>query len=125
MISTDVARSACETYVNSLVASDLEAVLALFDDEATVEDPVGTDIKAGKEALREFYQIACNSVTAARMLGEPRVAGDEVAFPFEITIGMGEKAMKIEIIDVFRFNEAGKVVQMRAFWGKDNMGPAA
>ena len=29
--------------------------------------------------------------------------------------------MTINIIDVFDFNDDGKVVRMRAYWGPDNM----
>lgn len=125
MLSADTARAACDTYLSSLVASDVDAILALYDDNAVVEDPVGSGTKSGKDVLREFYTVACNSVTAARLLGAPRVAGNEVAFPFELTIGAGEKAMIMEIIDVFEFNDEDKIASMRAFWGRDNMRPAA
>jgi steroid delta-isomerase len=27
----------------------------------------------------------------------------------------------MDIIDVFKFNEEGKVISMRAFWGAENM----
>lgn len=121
MISAQQASQICETYIASLVASDLDAVLDLFDDNAVVEDPVGTELKEGKEALRAFYQVACNSVTAGQLNGPVRFAGSEVAFPFTLTVGAGEQAMTLDIIDVFRFNEAGKVVSMRAYWGPENM----
>ena len=124
MISYDAAKVVCETYIQALVDGELDKVLGLFDDSATVEDPVGTEIKAGKDDLREFYTVACQSVTAGHLTGEPKLAGDELAFPFKINVGSGDQAMSIDIIDVFRFNSAGKVVAMRAFWCKENMGPA-
>lgn len=123
---TDIAArtAVCQAYLDSLVAGDLNAVLSLFADDATVEDPVGTEPKVGREALAAFYQIACDFVTAAQLTGTPRVAGNEVAFPFEITTGSGDNASIISIIDAFRFNEAGKIVSMRAWWGGDNVRPA-
>jgi len=124
MISFEHASSVCDAYLKSLVDSDVEGVMALYADDATVEDPVGTPMKSGVAALREFYTVACQSVTQAEMRGAPRLAGNEVAFPFQITIGTGQQAMVMEIIDVFRFNDEGKVVAMRAFWGKENMRPA-
>jgi steroid delta-isomerase len=39
-----------------------------------------------------------------------------VAFPFRVVMG----EMKIEIIDVFTFNDDGKVINMKAYWGPDN-----
>ena len=29
--------------------------------------------------------------------------------------------MKIQVIDVFEFNSAGKVVSMKAYWGPENI----
>lgn len=123
---TDIAArtAVCQAYLDGLVAGDLNAVLSLFADDATVEDPVGTEPKVGREALAAFYQMACDFVTAAQLTGTPRVAGNEVAFPFEITTGSGDNASIISIIDAFRFNEAGKIVSMRAWWGGDNVRPA-
>ncbi len=114
----------CQAYLDGLVAGDLDAVLNLFADDATVEDPVGTEPKVGQEALAAFYQIACDFVTAAQLTGTPRIAGNEVAFPFEITTGTDENASVISIIDAFRFNNEGKIVSMRAWWGGDNVRPA-
>jgi len=48
-----------------------------------------------------------------------------LAFPFMITIGAGDSAVTIDIIDVFTFDDAGKVITMRAFWGPENMAPVA
>ena len=124
MTDTAARMAVCQAYLDGLVAGDLDAVLSLFADDATVEDPVGTEPKVGREALAAFYQIACDFVTAAQLTGTPRVAGNEVAFPFEITTGSGDNASIISIIDAFRFNEAGKIVSMRAWWGGDNVRPA-
>jgi steroid delta-isomerase len=125
MITFEQAKQACTTYIQALEAGDVEAVLGLFAESATVEDPVGTELKAGKAALRPFYEVACQSVTAAQFTGEPKFAGGELAFPFIITIGSGEGAVTIDIIDIFKFDEAGKVVSMRAFWGPENMAPVS
>ena len=124
MTDTAARIAVCQAYLDGLVAGDLDAVLSLFADDATVEDPVGTEPKVGRDALAAFYQIACDFVTAAQLTGTPRVAGNEVAFPFEITTGSGDNASMISIIDAFRFNEAGKIVSMRAWWGGDNVRPA-
>ena len=37
MIDYAEAQAACETYIRSLQASDVETLLALFDDNATIE----------------------------------------------------------------------------------------
>ena len=121
MIDYATAKRVCETYTRSLEASDLESLLDLFADDASIEDPVGTPLREGKEVLRAFYAGACQGVAKAELTGSPRLAGNEVAFPFTVTAGTPEQEIIINIIDVFRFNDAGKVATMRAFWGPDNM----
>ena len=125
MIDYETAKTACETYVRSLENSDLETLLDLFADDASIEDPVGTDLREGKDVLRAFYSEACQGVGKAELTGNPRLAGNEVAFPFNVTAGAPGEEIIINIVDVFRFNEEGKVVSMRAFWGPDNINPAA
>lgn len=121
MIDYATAKRVCETYTRSLEASDLETLLDLFADDASIEDPVGTPLREGKEVLRAFYAEACQGVAKAELTGSLRLAGNEVAFPFTVTAGTPEQEITINIIDVFRFNDAGKVATMRAFWGPDNM----
>ena len=125
MIDYASAKAACETYVQCLEESELETLLDLFADDATIEDPVGTDLREGKDTLREFYTVACEGVAKASLSGNPRLAGNEVAFPFNVTAGAPGEEIVINIVDVFRFNDEGKVVSMRAFWGPDNISPVA
>ena len=121
MIDFDTAKAACEAYVRCLTESDLEGLLDLFADDAAIEDPVGTDWREGKEVLRTFYTEACQGVAKAELTGNPRVAGNEVAFPFNVTAGAPGQQVVINIIDIFKFNEDGKIATMRAFWGPNNM----
>ncbi len=120
-VSAGYALTLCDAYLDCLVRGDVEGVIALFADNATVEDPVGTEIRSGDEALRAFYEVACASITAALREGPPRVAGTHIAFAFTATIGSGPEAMLIDIIDIFDCDAAGKIRSMRAYWGADNM----
>ena len=120
-VTPESAAALCDAYLQGLVAGDLESVLSLFASDAIVEDPVGSEIKRGEEALRAFYQIACDSVTGAERIGPPRIAGSDIAFAFTITAGEAPNAMCIDIIDVFSCDAAGKVCGMRAYSGPENM----
>ena len=122
MINYDEAMRVCETYIHALVTNDVEAILDLYADDATVEDPVGTESRSGKDALRSFYTGAVTGVVEAALTGQPRVAGNEVAFPFQVIAGQPGEKIQNNIIDVFRFNAEGKVDLMRAFWGSNNVG---
>ena len=44
-------------------------------------------------------------------------AANTAAFPFQVKMG----DMSIDIIDVFEFDDQGKVVSMKAYWGPENM----
>ena len=69
MIDYATAKRVCETYTRSLEASDLESLLDLFADDASIEDPVGTPLREGKEVLRAFYAEACQGVAKAELTG--------------------------------------------------------
>ncbi|CAH0992388.1 Steroid Delta-isomerase [Sinobacterium norvegicum] len=106
-------------YMAALKARDLDAIVALYADDAVVEDPIGTPPHVGIEAIREFYKGAVGMPIEPELQGPVRIAGDEVAFAFRI--GMPDVGMTIDIIDTFKFNDAGKIVLMRAFWGPENI----
>ena len=113
-----------DTYLRYLNEKNLNGVLSLFADNATVEDPVGSGIVTGKTDLRNFYSKAIDMNLALTRTGEVRVAGIEIAFPFQLRSKVDGVNMVTDIIDVFRFNEDGKIVSMRAFWGPYNYKPA-
>ncbi len=105
-------------YLTAFTNKDVDAILALYAENAEVEDPVGSDRHVGKAAIRAFYEGAMGADVVAEPLGEVRLAGHEVAFPFKVTVPAGNLEMRI--IDVFRFNEDGEIVEMRAYWGSAN-----
>lgn len=125
MPTTDQMRAAIEGYVAGFEAADVDALVGLFADNATVEDPVGGgQVLQGKDAIREFYGFSISTGAKLAMLGEPRCAGDYVAFPFTVTLDWEGARQVIEVIDTFRIDDAGKITEMRAFWGPENMKPA-
>jgi len=113
--------AAVDAYVAGFAAGDVEAIVALFADEATVEDPVGTPLKHGREEIRAFYAASVATGARLELLGDPRCAADYVAFPFAVKLEWGGKRSVIEVIDTFRIDDAGKITEMRAFFGPANM----
>ena len=109
-----------DSYISSLNEKNLEGILSLYADNATVEDPVGSKIVEGKEALRQFYSGAVTIDLTLTRTGPVRIAGVEAAFPFQLLMEVDGTPMITDIIDVFRFDEEGKIVSMRAFWGESN-----
>jgi acyl-CoA synthetase (AMP-forming)/AMP-acid ligase II len=94
---------------------------ALFADDATVEDPVGSPQRHGRKEIHAFYAQSVTTGAKLELLGEPRCAGDYVAFPFAVKLEWQGRRQVIEVIDTFRFNDAGRITEMRAFFGPANM----
>ena len=118
----DQIRSTADTYVSSLIAGDLEGVMGLYAEDATVEDPVGGGtIHDGAAAIREFYASVVALKIDAKVL-ETRVCGNDLLFNFEITTHFdgGTKAT-INVWDLMTHDDQGKVVAMRAYWTPENM----
>ena len=105
-------------YLKALDNQDLDAVMALYADDAVVEDPVGSEPHVGIEAVRAFYASVVEFKLESKLTGQLRIAGDEVAFPFQVK--NDSFGLRMNIIDVFKFNDEGKVCSMRAFWGESN-----
>ncbi len=59
--STDKMIAAVEGYIEHFNAQDHNAIAQLYAESATVEDPVGTPIKNGREEIRTFYEKAVSS----------------------------------------------------------------
>ncbi|WP_326538457.1 AtzH-like domain-containing protein [Pseudorhodoferax sp.] len=115
--------AAVHAYVAALNAGDLDAIVALYADDASVEDPVGSTPLVGTEAIRAFYARSTAMPLQVTLDGEVRVAGNECAFPFSVSFVHEGRRTTIRPIDTFRFDEAVRIVQMRAFFGPGNIYP--
>lgn len=122
MVSSEQKVKAVEAYVAAYGAGDLDGVVAVFADDATVEDPVGSTPLVGKAAIRAFMSVGIGMGARLSLQGPVRCAGDYAAFPFEVTLSIEGRKTRIEVIDIFAFDAAGKVREMRAFFGPDNIG---
>lgn len=121
MPTTDQKLAAVHGYVDAFARSDAEAAVALFADDATVEDPLGTPIKRGHDEIRLFYQGSMATGAKLELQGDPRCAADYVAFAFAVRLEWQGQKSVIEVIDTFRLNDDGKITEMRAYWGPENM----
>ncbi|MGW0042130.1 nuclear transport factor 2 family protein [Rhodococcus sp. NPDC003348] len=109
-----------EAYVKAVASGTVDDVLALYAPGATVEDPVGTEVRTTEEQLREFYGII-EPLEQVVELGLVQVAGANAAFGFELTTIHGESRLGLTVIDVMTFDDDAKITSMRAYWGPENM----
>lgn len=109
-----------QRYVDLVATGACADVVALYADGATVEDPVGTEVRRTREEIAEFYGALDGLEQSARLL-HVRVAGNEAAFAFELVTKAGEATYTLSPIDVMTFDDDGRITSMRAFWSGEDM----
>ena len=100
-------------YMTAFSNADMGLIREIYADDAVVEDPVGSEPYVGIEAIIGFYEGAFATGAKIALVGDVRCAGNAAAFAFEVLM----EGVELSPIDVFEFNEAGKVQFMRAYWG--------
>ena len=122
-MTADVLAKTIKQYFAALRAMDEKAWVNTFAVDAVSYDPVGTPAIEGHVKLAEFFQ----TITAAfKEVGltenDVFIAGDGAAVKWT---GRGTskagKDVKFEGIDVFEFNDAGKIRTLRAYWNPAEM----
>jgi steroid delta-isomerase len=104
-------------YIELVGGGSADDIVALYAEDAVVEDPVGGEVYRGRDAVRGFYAAVENAERQCELV-TLRVAGNEAAFQFRLTVG---GVMRIEPIDVMVFNAAGEIASMKAYWGPENV----
>ena len=121
MLTPEYMQQVVEDYLAAINAGDMAAVMALYADDAAVEDPVGTEPKRGDDIL-QFYTNAFSGGAKVELTGPVRISEKAAAFPFraEITRTDGPVII-VEVIDIFEFDPAGKIAKMTAHFGPANI----
>lgn len=125
MPSPDEIRAVVTRYMEAMSANDKEGYVALFAPDATIEDPVGTEVHTGHDEIRAFWDMVHTLSSSITLVptGPPRVAGREVAFPMQAISEVGGSKLVVDIIDVFALDDECRITSMRAFWDPAEMRP--
>jgi steroid delta-isomerase len=107
-------------YLELVAAGRADDVVDLYADDATVEDPVGSEVHIGHQAIRGFYDSLPSNGAQADVV-TLRALGNEAAFHWTLTLDFGGSGMRIDIISVMTFNDDGKIASMKAYWSPDNV----
>ena len=110
----DIAKTV-NRYLELVANGSADEITALYTDDATIEDPVGSDQRRGRAAVHEFY-AAIENVDKETELVALRVAGNEAGFLWRLTMNAGDGRTRIEPISVMTFNDDAKITSMRALW---------
>src|SRR3546814_12728009 len=95
-----------QAYIDGFNRADPAGVAALYADDATVEDPVGSPLKTGKAEITTFYEFSMKTGAklklAAPIRGSP---GNSEARAFDVELEMPEGEAEIRVIEVMTLND--------------------
>ncbi len=114
-------KAALQQYIDAFNAKDADALIALFADDAVIEDPVGSEPIHGKSAIVDMYGQGVLMVTKMALSAPIRGShGNAAAMAFDFEMDLDGHTVRTSTIDVMEFNEDGKIERMRAYWGPSN-----
>jgi steroid Delta-isomerase len=119
MPSADQIRHGVDKYVRLLQEGTAEELTNLFAEGAELVDPAGTPAKTGHAAIRAHFDLAAPYDMTTELLAA-RIAGDSAAAYFRVTTKTTDGVFVSAPIDVFMFDDEGKVTSLRAYWGPDD-----
>ena len=120
MPSQEAIAQTVNRYLELVATGTADDVLALYAADATIEDPIGTDVRRGHDAIREFY-AGFQDAKKQTELAELRVGGNEAAFLWHLTLDAGDTRTRISPISTMEFDEDARITSMRAFWSPSDV----
>ncbi len=108
---------AITTFLASYKAKDVPTRIALFADDISFEDPVGSEPVVGKAAMRHYFEATIASGWDISLVPQKIIVnGDEAASITEVIAGVGGNPPTVTtIVQNFVFDEAGKFKTLRVF----------
>jgi steroid Delta-isomerase len=122
------ARDLGQASMSAVEARDRQAWLALFAEDAVVEDPIGPSAfdpegagHRGLEAIAAFYDNVIAANESIRFtIHQSILCGDEAANVGVICITFaGGTAVEVDGVYIYRRSPEGKIASLRAFWEVD------
>ena len=125
MPTTDEMKAAVQAYTAAHTAGDIDGIIAVFAEDAVVADPVDKPAFVGHDAIRAFFTGTHEFAESLELLvtGPIRAVDMFAAAPLRAVTSMGGSKFAVDIIDVFTFNDEGKVTDMKAYWTASDIAP--
>lgn len=114
-LSNEAAAATVNSYLDLVSRGSAAEIAALYAEDATLEDPVGSDVLVGREAIRDFY-AAIEDLTITTALHTIRTCAGEAAFHFRVETDTGAGIAVMEPLEVMTFSDDGLITSMRAWW---------
>jgi steroid delta-isomerase len=120
MPSADDHTRTVNRYLELVAKGSADELTALYAEDATIEDPVGSDVRQGPRAIHEFY-AAIENLDKETELVSLKVVGNEAAFLWRLRLPAEGGTTQVEPISLMTFNDDAKITSMRAFWSPADM----
>ena len=113
-----------------VVGKRKEEWFALMADDVRIEDPIGHaptnptgEGIAGRAGLEQFWTTNIEPTSAMKIVSEESyAAGLESAHVLTLTVEFANGlTTEVRGIFTYRINEAGKITNLRGYWGVDEM----
>ena len=121
MPSVEEIKKVVESYVDLVANGKPEQVADLYAEGATVEDPIGADVRSTRDSIVEFYGVIAAMDKTTAELHWSKIAGDTAVFEFTLITEAGGSAFKITPVDIMVFDDNCKITSMRAVWSQEDL----
>ena len=115
----DVLRAAVDAYFAAIAARDPQRIALVFAAECELEDPVGTPVRHGRDAVAAMFAsgVAALATHAEIHTLAAFPSGDSIAAHWTM-IARGKRGREIEAegIDVLQVDEGGFIVRAEGYW---------
>lgn len=115
MSSSEAITETVNRYLALVATGTADEIVTLYAADATLEDPIGSDIRRGHDAIHGFY-AGFQDAKKDTELAELRIAGSQAAFFWHLTLDAGDSRTRISPISTMTFDDDAKITSMRAFW---------
>jgi steroid Delta-isomerase len=117
MASDEVIRKTVQGYVDANTSGDRDAWIDLFSEDVAFEDPVGSEVIKGRDAMLSFWDATRKDFPAMSLkLVQVAVCGNEAAFVIHATIDPDGTPSVVRAMDVVQLDEDGRIRSLRAYW---------
>jgi steroid delta-isomerase len=103
-----------DNYLGRLSAADVDGIMAAYAAEPTVNDPIGSEPKVGREAVRAFYESIVPLKPKATLLGPVTVTGNYAAFQFKLELTLGDSPITVVATELFVLDDDLLITEMTA-----------
>ena len=114
-------RAAMQAYLDALNNRDVPGIIALFAEEATVEDPVGSGVHDARPGLTRLVGSLPPGATFTLDTPIRTSHGSGAAMAFTVHLDLDGKPVQIRSLDVMQFDDTGLITEMKAYYGPSDI----